>query len=83
MFRALLEKMAISREEAAVFHYYLDRHIELDGDFHGPMALEMVNLLCEGDALKIEEAKESAISAIKARIAFWDEVLLAIESNKL
>jgi len=77
MFRALLQKMGISQEEAPVFYYYLERHIELDGDFHGPMALEMVNILCEGDAQKIEEAKNAAISAIKARIAFWDALLLA------
>ena len=40
MFRALLDKMKISREDAEVFHYYLDRHIELDGDHHGPGAAD-------------------------------------------
>ena len=82
MFRALLDKMNISREEAAVFHYYLDRHIELDGDFHGPMSMRMLELLCEDDKTKIAEAEEAALHAIKARIKFWDGVLLAIESNK-
>jgi len=83
MFRALLDKMNISREEAAVFHYYLDRHILLDGDFHGPMSMRMLELLCEGDATKIAEAEEAALSAIKARIKFWNGVLLAIEKNKI
>lgn len=83
MFRALLDKMQISREEAEVFHYYLDRHIELDGDHHGPMSLRMLDLLCEGDEAKIVEAEEAALNAIRARIKFWDGVLLAInESNK-
>lgn len=82
MFRALLDKMNISREEAAVFHYYLDRHIELDGDFHGPMSMRMLELLCEGDETKIAQAEEAALHAIKARIKFWDGVLLAIENNK-
>ena len=82
MFRALLDKMNISREEAGVFHYYLDRHIELDGDFHGPMSMRMLELLCEDDKTKIAEAEEAALHAIKARIKFWDGVLLAIESNK-
>jgi len=82
MFRALLDKMNISREEAGVFHYYLDRHIELDGDFHGPMSMRMLELLCEDDKTKIVQAEEAAIDAIKARIKFWDGVLLAIESNK-
>lgn len=82
MFRALLDKMQISREEAGVFHYYLDRHIELDGDHHGPMSLHMLDLLCEGDVVKIAEAQEAALHAIKARIRFWDGVLLAIENAK-
>jgi hypothetical protein len=82
MFRALLEKMKISREDAEVFHYYLDRHIELDGDHHGPMSLRMLDLLCEGDEAKISEAEEAALHAIKARIMFWDGVLSGIEERK-
>ena len=82
MFRALLDKMNISPDEAAVFHYYLDRHIELDGDFHGPMSMRMLELLCEDDKTKIAQAEEAALNAIKARIKFWDGVLLAIEKSK-
>lgn len=83
MFRALLEKMNISREEAGVFHYYLDRHIELDGDHHGPMSMRMLELLCENDKTKIAEAEEAALLAIQARIEFWDGVLMAIEESKM
>lgn len=82
MFRALLEKMNISRKDAEVFHYYLDRHIELDGDHHGPMSLRMLDLLCEGDEQKIAEAHEAALNAIRARIKFWDGVLLAIQDHR-
>lgn len=82
MFRALLDKMKISREQANVFHYYLDRHIELDGDHHGPMSLRMLDLLCEGNEAKIVEAEEAALNAIRARIKFWDGVLLAIQGDK-
>ena len=82
MFRALLDKMNISREDAEVFHYYLDRHIELDGDYHGPMSLRMLDLLCEGDDVKVAEAEAAAINAINARIKFWDNVLLAIQNNR-
>lgn len=82
MFRALLAKMNISREQAEVFHYYLDRHILLDGDFHGPMSLRMLELLCEDNEAKIAQAEEAALHAIKARIKFWDGVLLAIQESK-
>lgn len=83
MFRALLDKMNISRDQAEVFHYYLDRHILLDGDYHGPMSLRMLELLCEGDEVKIAEAEAAALHAINARIKFWDGVLLAIEDSKI
>jgi len=82
MFRALLDKMKISRDEAKVFHYYLDRHIELDGDHHGPMSLRMLDLLCEGDDAKIAEAEEAALNAINARIKFWDGVLSEIQGSR-
>lgn len=82
MFRALLDKMNISRQEAEVFHYYLDRHIELDGDHHGPMSLRMLDLMCEGDEVKIAEAENAALEAVKARIKFWDGVLLEIQNHR-
>lgn len=79
MFRALLEKMNITKEQAEVFHYYLERHIELDTDHHGPMSLRMLELLCENDQQKIAEAEEAAVQAIEARIRFWDGVLAALK----
>lgn len=79
MFRALLETMKITHEEAEVFHYYLERHIHLDTDQHGPMSLRMLEILCDDDPIKIKEAEEAAIRAIQARIHFWDGVLSAIQ----
>lgn len=80
MFRALLDTMNITKEQAAVFHYYLERHIHLDGDLHGPMSLRMLEILCDNDPVKLMEAEEAAIRAIEARIHFWDGVLLAIQA---
>lgn len=46
MFSSLLSKLGISAETAPTFYYYLERHIHLDGDEHGPMALHLVDTLC-------------------------------------
>lgn len=79
MFSELLDKMQIDKNEAKTFHCYLDRHIELDGTHHGPMSLKMLELLCDGDAVKIQETENAAINAILYRIKFWDGVLLALQ----
>lgn len=74
MFRTFLAKMAITEEQAPVFHYYLKRHIHLDEDFHGPFSLELLNELCQGDESRLKEARLAAEQAITARIRFWDGV---------
>jgi Protein of unknown function (DUF3050) len=59
--------------------WYLDRHIEVDGEDHGPMALRMVAELCGEDARKWEEATEAAETALRARIALWDGIAASLE----
>jgi pyrroloquinoline quinone (PQQ) biosynthesis protein C len=57
----------------APFLYYLERHIELDGEDHGPMALAMMRQLCPGP-VQWEQATLSAIASLEARLAFWDAI---------
>ena len=54
--------------------YYLDRHIQLDGDEHGAMGLQMVDLLCAGLAEREDEAIAAAVSALQARLKLWDAI---------
>lgn len=83
MFRSLLKDMAITKADAPAFHYYLERHIHLDEDFHAPLSLRMLNALIDGDAIKAREAEDAARQALEARTLFWDGVLKALPSNRV
>ena len=57
------------------FVYYLERHIELDGGEHGPLALELISNLCGGDDDKWREVEETAIACLVARKKLLDSIL--------
>ncbi|MEZ6016687.1 MAG: DUF3050 domain-containing protein [Planctomycetota bacterium] len=53
---------------------YLERHIEVDGGDHGPLARRMLDELFEGSDDRRAEAARAAERALGAREALWDEV---------
>lgn len=82
MFRGFVRDL--DRELAGrleLFVWYLERHIEVDGEEHGPMALRMVSSLCGDDAQHWREATEAAESALLARLALWDGILAQITAH--
>jgi hypothetical protein len=74
MFRAFLGGMGITEQDAPMFHFYLNRHIHLDEDFHAPLSLRLLEALCDSRQERLDEAHETAEQAIAARLAFWDGV---------
>jgi hypothetical protein len=66
----------------ATLRWYLERHIKVDGEEHGPLALQMVAELCGNDAGKWHEAGATAVAALEARIALWDSIALAIRTRQ-
>jgi pyrroloquinoline quinone (PQQ) biosynthesis protein C len=69
--------------ELATFKFYLDRHIEVDGDHHGHLALQMVSELCGNDPVKWEEAENYSIKSLEMRKQLWDGVLTEIQKYQI
>lgn len=81
MFMSLLEQWGIDDCEAPALVYYLKRHIELDGDEHGPAGHKLLTGLIGADREKAALAKSAALAAIDSRIAFWDGLFEAINKR--
>lgn len=74
MFRRFLPRWETSGQ-AVKFTYYVQRHIELDGEEHGPAAHRALVALAGRDGHAWKAAKTAASGAIAARISLWDGVL--------
>jgi hypothetical protein len=85
LFLAILARTKDKRGHPAYpkFLYYIERHIEVDGDEHGPLSLLMVEQLCGNDEQKWAEAEQVAKASLQARIALWDGITSAIREARL
>jgi len=84
MFRRLLQTLYDARhndDRLRNFIYYIDRHIELDGDSHGPMGRELLEGLVANSPHGTERALRAACSSIKARIDFWNGTLTKLRRS--
>lgn len=68
-----LKKDAPDQIETLV--YYLERHIEVDGDHHSQLAYRMMEELCGDDGDKWQRATNAAIDSLKVRKILWDGVV--------
>lgn len=59
-------------ESIGTFKYYLERHIEVDGDHHSHLAIEMTSELCGDDDQKWNEAEQATLLSLKHRKLLWD-----------
>jgi len=62
----------------SIFLWYLERHIEVDGEEHGPMALRMIAELCGDDVEKWADAEGAAVFALESRLRLWDGIARAV-----
>lgn len=76
MFTSILKELKIqfpgTRLDGLI--YYFQRHIDLDGDEHGPLAMRMIQEIADNDENKWLEMKEVAKESLIKRIALWDAI---------
>lgn len=76
-FRPLIEGLSRDAQQAArvkTLLWYLDRHVVIDGDEHGPMAAKLFRSHCMGDESVHMRALDAAARSLGARGALWDEI---------
>jgi hypothetical protein len=76
MFTAILKNFQANFPETDLSKliYYFERHIELDGDEHGPMAMKMIYDLCGNNKTNWKEVEEISIQALEKRISLWNAI---------
>ncbi len=83
MFGVLVHELEMSESHVPWLTYYLQRHIELDGDEHGPLSEKLLIYLCDERADRIAEVEQIAHQALQARIHLWNGVLQEINEFEM
>ena len=82
MFIKILAKIDPKNVHFNKLKYYLGRHIEIDGDLHGPLALQMMEELCGKNMKKWDEALSVAKESIQYRMQLWDTIVELIDKKE-
>lgn len=69
-------------DQLSLIKYYLDRHIEVDGDHHSHLALEMTAELCGENEAYWKAAEQITIDSLQQRINLWNGVYNEILRSK-
>lgn len=78
MFEQVVKVNADQGGQLDTFVDYLARHIEVDGEEHTPMAMQMLADLCGDDATRWQECATTVNQALAARQRLWDGILAAL-----
>jgi hypothetical protein len=83
LFQRIVEELNVeTRGGLELFRYYLNRHIGLDGEEHGPMASRLMQSICGSDEILWTAAEHAAASALVARQQLWDGIYEILRGMK-
>jgi Protein of unknown function (DUF3050) len=83
LFQRIVDELNVEAKGGLeVFRYYLNRHIGLDGDEHGPMASRLMQSLCGTDRTLWAIAEQAATKSLDARQKLWDGIYAAMRERK-
>ncbi len=74
-FQSVLDQLESAEISSEIFKWYLARHVEIDGNDHGPAARLLLEELCQNDPIRQQEATNAALQAIAAREKFWNLII--------
>ena len=75
MFIAIINEVDPENTKYPKLKYYFDRHIEIDGDLHGPLSHKMLIELCGDDQKKWDEVYIVGKTSLENRVKLWDAIL--------
>ena len=64
------------------FRVYLQRHIDVDSESHGPMGERLLMAICGRSRTKWDEAEATARASLNARDTMWHGVVAAIQQER-
>ena len=81
LFRGLLDRLTVLELPCPTLRWYLERHIVLDGDSHGPLAETMVLTLAGNDPAAHQTVQTVRRQVLADRSAFWDAIELQLRES--
>ncbi len=81
MFQRILDEWGIDQAQAPTLRYYLQRHIDVDSEDHGPAAEQLLERLVDGQSQREVEIYSAALAAVDSRMALWDGLQLSLNEH--
>lgn len=83
MFMSMIQDLdSAFPNQISIFKYYLERHIEVDGNHHSHMAILMTEQLCGQNAMYWQDLEEAVVKSLEMRKMLWDGIGQEIMEQK-